>query len=61
VLLATALESLPEDYRDVLVLRHIQGLRLQEVAERMGRSVDSVKKLWARAIARIRQVLGDAV
>jgi RNA polymerase sigma-70 factor (ECF subfamily) len=61
VLLADALESLPPDYREVPVLRHIQGLRLKEVAERMGRSVDSVKKLWARAVARIRHVLGDSL
>jgi DNA-directed RNA polymerase specialized sigma24 family protein len=29
-----------------------------EVAARMGRSVDSVEKLWVRALARLRRRLG---
>jgi RNA polymerase sigma-70 factor (ECF subfamily) len=60
VLLANALEDLPEDYREAIILRHLQGLSFPEVAERMGRTVDSVKKLWARALARLRVSLGEA-
>lgn len=56
VLLADALAKLPEDYRRVLVLRHFEELTFAEVARRMGRSVDSVEKLWARALARLRRV-----
>ena len=55
VLLADALETLPTDYRDVLILRHLEGLRFEEVAERMHRSIDSVKSLWTRALAKLRQ------
>jgi len=58
VLLADALEQLPVDYRDVIVLRNIEGLTFPEVARRMGRSLDSVEKLWMRALARLRQLLG---
>jgi RNA polymerase sigma-70 factor (ECF subfamily) len=58
VLLADALEQLPEDYREVLVLRHVQGLSFPEVARRLGRSVDSVEKVWTRALDRLRRVLG---
>jgi RNA polymerase sigma-70 factor (ECF subfamily) len=58
VLLADALGELPEDYREVLVLRHLQGLTFPEVAGRMGRSLDSVEKLWVRALARLRQAVG---
>ena len=50
VLLAEALARLPEDYREVIILRHLEGLTFPEVAERMGRTVDSVKKLWARGL-----------
>ena len=60
VLLADALEGLPEDYRQVLILRHLEELSFAEVATRMGRTVDSVKNLWARALARLRQALGGA-
>ena len=54
VLLADALAALPEHYREVVVLRHVKGYKLTEVAESMDRSVDSVKKLWARAMIRLR-------
>jgi RNA polymerase sigma-70 factor (ECF subfamily) len=60
VLLADALGRLPEDYRAVVILRQLQGLSFPEVARSMSRSVDSVKKLWARALAQLRDSLGDA-
>jgi len=59
VLLAAALERLPPDYRDVLVLRHFQELPFAEIGRRLGRSVDSVEKLWVRGLARLRQLMGD--
>jgi RNA polymerase sigma-70 factor (ECF subfamily) len=58
VQLADALARLPADYREVLVLRHLEGLSFPEVAERMNRTLDSVKKLWARALDRLRRRLG---
>src|SRR5262245_46904704 len=58
VLLADALSRLPDDYRKAIILRHLEGLSFAEVALRMGRSVESVKKLWARALARLRDALG---
>jgi RNA polymerase sigma-70 factor (ECF subfamily) len=58
VLLADALERLPADYREVLILRHLEGLTFPEVAHRLNRSVDSVEKLWARGLTRLRQALG---
>ncbi len=58
VILADGLEQLPDDYRDVLVLRHLEGLSFPEVARRMGRSLDSVEKLWMRGLARLRQIMG---
>ena len=61
VLLADALEKLPGDYREVIILSHLESLSFSEVALRMGRSVDSVKNLWARALARLRRALGATV
>src|SRR5262249_13986615 len=49
-LLAEALHRLSEDDRELLVLRHLEGLSFAEVARRMGRTVDSVKKRWPRAL-----------
>ena len=59
VLLADALERLPPHYREVLILRHLEGLSFPEVAQRMGRSLLSVKKLWARALPCLRDALGE--
>jgi RNA polymerase sigma-70 factor (ECF subfamily) len=58
VLLADALGQLTDDYREVIVLRHLEGLTFPEVARRMGRSQDSVEKLWMRALVRLRGLLG---
>ena len=58
-LVASALGRLPDDYRQVLMLRHIEGLTFPQVAERMGRSVDSVEKLWLRGLARLRREFGE--
>ena len=55
VLLANALDRLPPDYREVIILRHIEALPFAEVAGRMGRSEDSVQKLWVRALASLRR------
>ncbi len=57
VLLAEALAHLPEPWRDLLILRHLEGLTFPEVARRLGRTVDSVKKQWPRALASLRRVL----
>lgn len=59
VLLADAMAKLPPDYREVIILRHLEGLGFAEVAERMERSEDSVQKLWVRALAKLRTSLSD--
>jgi RNA polymerase sigma-70 factor (ECF subfamily) len=59
VILANALASLPDDYREVIVLRYLEGLSFPEIASRMGRSVDSVQKLWVRGLARLREAAED--
>jgi RNA polymerase sigma-70 factor (ECF subfamily) len=58
VLLAEALDGLPVDYREVIILRHLEGLTFPEVARRMERTEDSVDKLWVRALVRLRQMMG---
>jgi RNA polymerase sigma-70 factor, ECF subfamily len=57
--LAEAIESLPDDYRQVIVLRHVDALPFSEVARIMERSVDSVEKLWIRSLAKLKQLMGE--
>jgi RNA polymerase sigma-70 factor (ECF subfamily) len=61
VLLAEALDRLPEDYREVIILRHLEGLAFSEVAQRTGRTENGARKLWARALASLRQFLDGSV
>lgn len=55
VQLAAALEQLPSDYREVIVLRNLQELSHDEIAARMGRSAAAVRMLWLRALAALRE------
>jgi len=59
VRLAAALERLRPAYHDVILLHHFQGMGFQQVAEQLGRSLDSVKNLWLRALVALKRQLGD--
>lgn len=61
ILLANALEQLPDDYRQVIMLRHLEGLPFADVAERMNRTVASVQNLWVRALKRMKQSVGESL
>ncbi|MCA9192666.1 MAG: sigma-70 family RNA polymerase sigma factor [Planctomycetales bacterium] len=55
--LAKGLELIPEDSREVIVLKHLQNKSLQEIAGFTGRSVPSVAGLLRRGLARLREHL----
>jgi RNA polymerase sigma-70 factor (ECF subfamily) len=57
--LLAAVAQLPEDYRQVIDLRHRHMLPFAEVAQRMGRSCGAVRQLWVRALDRLRALLGE--
>jgi RNA polymerase sigma-70 factor (ECF subfamily) len=48
--LRDALARLPEDYRQVILLRYEGGHSFEEIGRRLGRSPDAARKLWARAV-----------
>ncbi len=53
--LRRALERLPEDYRLVVVLRFEQGRSFEEIGRLTDRSPDAARKVWSRAMERLRQ------
>jgi len=55
--LRMAFEALPDDQRQVMLLRLIAGLTPTEVAEQLGRSVDAIHALQHRARRRLRSEL----
>jgi RNA polymerase sigma-70 factor (ECF subfamily) len=54
---ADQLARLPADYREVIVLRNLEGLPFAQVARRMGRSAGAVRVLWVRAVDQLRHLL----
>jgi RNA polymerase sigma-70 factor (ECF subfamily) len=56
-ILADQLAELPAAYRDVIVLRNLEGLAFAEVARRMDRTPGAVRVLWLRALDRLRVLL----
>lgn len=56
---AAAVEKLPEDYREVVLLRNLQRLPFNEVAERMGRTRPAVQMLWLRALRQLESMLSE--
>lgn len=57
--LERSVEELPPDYRTAVRLARIEGLKVREVAERMGRSPASVRNLLFKAMKRLRTSFGD--
>lgn len=58
--LTAALCGLPGAQREALTLQHWQGLSLQEIAERMGRTPVAVAGLLKRALRSLRQKLDQS-
>ena len=56
--LRKAMAQLSADHRNVLMLRNWERLSFQDIGVRMDRSADAAKKLWARALAQLREKLG---
>ncbi len=52
-----ALAELPPDYQEVIMLRNLQRLSFNEVADRMERSRPAVQMLWMRAIQKLQAAL----
>jgi RNA polymerase sigma-70 factor (ECF subfamily) len=57
VALARAMALLPEQYRDALRLRHQESCSFEEIGRCTGRSADAARKLWARAVEQLKQIL----
>ncbi len=52
-----ALDGLPPDYREVIVLKHIEGLDYQEIAEILGVSIGALKVRAHRGREMLRKLL----
>ena len=50
-------ELMPANYREVLVLRHLENHAFPAIAQRMDLPLENVKSLWQRGIMKLRAVV----
>ena len=54
-----ALAGLEPDYRQVILYRHRDENTFEEIGQRLGRSANAARKLWVRAIQRLREAMEE--
>lgn len=59
IALRRALASMPEKYRDVVLLRFAEGMQFDEIAREMGSNLEATKSLFRRAVSALRKKLED--
>ena len=59
ILIQKALHSLPDNYREVILLRFAEDLQFNEIADLMGHNLEATKSLFRRAIAALRNHLDE--
>jgi len=57
--LRQALARIPDDYRQVIVMRNLERHTFEEIALALGRSTGAVKKLWSRGIVRLKDEMRE--
>ena len=57
--LEQALDELKPEYRDVVMLKRIEGLSHADIAERLGKNTGAVRMLLARAMAALALAYGE--
>ncbi len=58
--LLQALKQLPDDYREIIQIHHYDRRTFAEAGQELGRSEDATRKLWTRAIDKLRELLEAA-
>lgn len=57
--IAQAVETLPDDQREVFLMRHVQGMPFQAIAEVIDTPINTVKSRMRYALERLRAELGE--
>ena len=58
--LQEAIGSLPDEQRELLRLRFVEGLPTKEVADRLGKSDGAVRVLLTRTLSKLQEILSDS-
>ncbi|MBU6174565.1 MAG: RNA polymerase subunit sigma, partial [Planctomycetes bacterium] len=50
-----SIARLPDEYREVIILRHIHGLAFNDIGLRLNKTSGAVRMIWMRAIEKLRE------
>lgn len=59
VRLAEAMAKLPEDQREALRLRYLEGLPTRDIAERIGKTDGAVRVMLTRSLNKLQELMGE--
>jgi RNA polymerase sigma-70 factor (ECF subfamily) len=59
IFMQNALQKLPENYREVILLRFAEDLQFNEIAELTNQNLEATKSLYRRAISALRNLLEE--
>lgn len=54
---AKAIKQLPSDYREIIILRFVDGLSFEEISHSVGKSLGSCRMLAHRGIKKIKEII----
>ena len=57
IMVREAMEQLPEQSRQILIWRIVEGYSIQEVAERLGKSPGAIKSMQFRGLQNLKDIL----
>jgi RNA polymerase sigma-70 factor, ECF subfamily len=60
IILRQAISKLPDNYREILMLRFADGLKFSDIADCHGQSLEATKSLFRRAVAALQKQLETA-
>jgi RNA polymerase sigma-70 factor (ECF subfamily) len=59
--LTDSLARLPDEYREVILLRHIHGLAFNDIGLKLNKTSGAVRMIWMRAIEKLRATTASSV
>ncbi len=59
IFIQNALQNLPENYREVILLCFAEDLQFNEIAELTNQNLEATKPLYRRAISTLRNLLEE--
>jgi RNA polymerase sigma-70 factor (ECF subfamily) len=57
--LLAAIDGLPDHYRKVIQLRHMDRASFKEIGENLGATAEAARKIWFRAVDRLRKQMQE--